>query len=390
MSVSITTGLGSLINLGMGAGDLAVLYSTGRQLGNWLTASSGDKDFLNLLQEDENEILRRRGVFDLHLFNTRWRQQLSILFNGEPRVINGEEVMEVLPPLSRFTAIMVVITATLDEFMTFLTMKRVLLLLFKLLSGGIADGQDVIDSQIQHRLNSWRSVARVRGLPVFLRVLRSGMIKDKRILPGLMPNGDALEVAEFLQWLLADSSEEFSTNSSDVAGVATCLSLCGFNTLGISSFGQESVNMPCRLVYTEKAFLHQKASNSVLMHAVSQRAAHTTVSLAHPEETFFSFPVSSELAMICRSAWLSGATAAAGIKCTILTGPEEANIDSPTSLDIELVADRHYLILDIDSSRPIHRARQGVFELVSRSFPVSTQRLLRELEDTMKKENDDT
>ena len=88
MSISITTGLGSLLNLGIGAGDIAVLYSTGRQVGNWLTASSGDADFLNLLQEDEHEILRRRGVFDLQQFNKRWGQKIALFINGEPSVIS--------------------------------------------------------------------------------------------------------------------------------------------------------------------------------------------------------------------------------------------------------------------------------------------------------------
>src|SRR5690349_6818786 len=143
MSISVTAGLGSRVDLGIGAGYLSVLYSVGRRFVNWLTASSGDADFLNLLQEDEHEILRRRGVFDHQQFNRRWSRQNAILINGKPRVIIGDEMVEVLPSLSRFTAIMVAITASLDEFMSFSTMKQVLLLLLKLLLQSSGDGQDI-------------------------------------------------------------------------------------------------------------------------------------------------------------------------------------------------------------------------------------------------------
>ena len=389
MSISITTGLGSLLNLGIGAGDIAVLYSTGRQVGNWLTASSGDAEFLNLLQEDEHEILRRRGVFDLQQFNKRWGQKIALLINGEPSVITGDEIADVLPPLSRFTAIMVVITASLDEFMSFNIMKHVVQLLLKLLAQESGDGQDIINSQIQHRVNAWRSTARVRGLPVFIREIRSNLIVEKKIVPGLMPDGDAQEVAEFLQWLLTGSTGTYHTNSSDVAGIATCLSASGFRSLGVDGLGRESLDTPCRLVYTEAAFMHQKASDSTAPQVVGTRAAHTIIPLTHPDETFFSFPITSELAMGCRSAWVSGAKAAASIRCTILTGWEGKPPDD-VSGPIDFMGDRQYVFSGIDEGSTIQRVRAGIFELASKSFPLLTQSLVTELNDTLAKENDDT
>ncbi|KAJ4302614.1 hypothetical protein N0V90_001503 [Kalmusia sp. IMI 367209] len=388
MSISITTGLGSLINLGIGAGDLAIIYSTGRRVGNWLTASSGDADFLDLLQEDEHEILRRRGIFDLYQFNKKWGQKVAILINGKPSVITGDQIAEALPALSRFTAIMVIITASLDEFMGFSTMKQVLLLLLKLLIQGSVDGQDIIESQIQHRVNAWRSAARVRGLPVFVREMRSKLIADKQILHGLMPDGDVLEIAEFLQWLLAGSTGDYYTNSSDVAGIAMCLSSGGFSSLGIKGLGKEPIDVPCQLVYTEEAFMHQKAPESIVSQVVGARTAHTAIPLTHPAETFFSFPITSELAMSCRVAWECGAKAATGIRCTIVTGPEEINIDDDNGLNIDLMGDILYRFSDSEGTSIIQRARSGVFELASSLFPILTQSLLAKLDDSLRKEDD--
>jgi hypothetical protein len=60
----LTTGFGSLVALGIGAGDVATLITTGRKVGNWWTAAAGDHDLLKALDEDEANILKRRGVLD--------------------------------------------------------------------------------------------------------------------------------------------------------------------------------------------------------------------------------------------------------------------------------------------------------------------------------------
>lgn len=71
MSLQISTGVGSLVVLGLGVGDIAALYTLGRRVGNWMTANSGDADLLALLDEDELDILRRRGILDIARFDKR-------------------------------------------------------------------------------------------------------------------------------------------------------------------------------------------------------------------------------------------------------------------------------------------------------------------------------
>lgn len=71
MSLTIATGYKSLVSLGIGVGDVVSLINLGQRFGNWITTSSGDEQFLNMLDENEFNFLKRRGLIDINLFNRR-------------------------------------------------------------------------------------------------------------------------------------------------------------------------------------------------------------------------------------------------------------------------------------------------------------------------------
>jgi hypothetical protein len=71
MSLTVLAGAGSLLSIGVGAGDIATLFTLGVRFGNWLTALKGDADFLAMLEEDEVSILTRRGTIDMEHFKQR-------------------------------------------------------------------------------------------------------------------------------------------------------------------------------------------------------------------------------------------------------------------------------------------------------------------------------
>jgi len=75
MLLQVTTGFGFLVALGIGAGDVTTLITVGRKVGNWWTAASGDQDLLKALDEDEANILKRRGVLDEIRFNQIWGER---------------------------------------------------------------------------------------------------------------------------------------------------------------------------------------------------------------------------------------------------------------------------------------------------------------------------
>ena len=96
MSIQAITSPRSLIALGVGAGDLATLYSLGQRVGNWLTAASGDKYLLKFLEQDEMDLFRRRGLIDIGAFNKRWGKSIRLLVNGAPQTLSGEHAEKAL------------------------------------------------------------------------------------------------------------------------------------------------------------------------------------------------------------------------------------------------------------------------------------------------------
>jgi hypothetical protein len=166
MSVQSLLGGGSLVALGIGAGDVATLYTVGRRLGNWLTASTFDADLLALLGEDEFEFLQRRGILDIVRFKARWGRSLRLLENGAPQRYQGDAVEKLLQNSSRFTAIMMCIIAALDEFASSTTVRNVCkVLLQRLLSSreGPDMTEELLNSNLGTCINAWRSAAMVSG-----------------------------------------------------------------------------------------------------------------------------------------------------------------------------------------------------------------------------------
>lgn len=161
MSIQSLLGAHSLVAVGISVGDVATLCSLGRAMGNWLTADSGDQDFLALLEEDEMSILKRRGVIDLIRFKRRWGQSLRLLQNGRPQKLEGQGVGKLLDKTSRFTAMMTCIVAVLDQFTSESTVRSVLKKFLHLLILTNELNEDMIASQLRNRINAWRSAGAV-------------------------------------------------------------------------------------------------------------------------------------------------------------------------------------------------------------------------------------
>lgn len=249
MAVQVSAGAGSLFAIGLGAGDIATIYSLGRRFGNWWTASSGDEDFLRLLDEDELNLLTRRGMMDSARFNAIWNNNLILLANGKKVIIEGEQAQRTLGQLSRFTACMVCMIASLDAFAAGTVVRTIARTLLLELLRTTEHGEELLASEMTNRINAWRSAACVRGIHSKVQEARMMLVNSGKILSGTLPPLDAKEVAHFLYWLLAGDSACFQTSSSDLAGIAYCLSHTGFDLLSVHGFSDHSVQTCCRVVY---------------------------------------------------------------------------------------------------------------------------------------------
>lgn len=162
MSIQATTGSGSLFALGLSAGDIVTLYGLGRQFGNWFTAGSGDAELLNMVGEDEGSLLTRRGTVDVTTFKRRWGRKIRLLENGRVLQVENSSVEELLNQDSRFTIIMICIVAALDEFASKAVVKITCNKLLQSLVEGTPLAEELLESQLDKRIESWRSAAAVR------------------------------------------------------------------------------------------------------------------------------------------------------------------------------------------------------------------------------------
>ena len=375
MALQVSTGPGSLVALGINVGDVATLYGLAKRMGNWLTAASGDQEFLDLLDQDEMDIMQRRGLIDVLRFNKRWGSRLTLLANGKPTTFTGKDAEKNIEQFSRFTATMVCVIAALEAFAPLETTKTVIKRALLQLLRTTEWGEDVVASQFYNRFNSWQSAAEVRGLSGKAREIRQSLISRYRILDGLMPIGDSKTMTDFLVWLLAGNTSKYITPSSDVAGVGVCLSELGIDILSVSGLGEEPSETPCQLEYSPQAVF--QPHDAAYTPGPFSRVACTTVSLQNPEESLTKFPVDPHTSNRCRQAWIAGSNAAKAVAwIPVFSG-------QPGSYP-----DVKYAIYD-NGSKPT-RTRTKIGALVEALAFVINKEICRELEFVLQRESDAT
>lgn len=102
----------------------------------------------------------------------------------------------------------------------------------------------------------------------------------------------------------------FTTASSDVAGVATCLSKLGIDMIGVEGKGFDFSERPCRVVYSKETLLYDQYQQGLKTNEGFVRQLSTSVSIVHPEECIGIFPTEIAVHNRCRSSWKSGQQAA--------------------------------------------------------------------------------
>lgn len=381
MSLQVATGPGSLISLGISVGDVATFYGMARRVGNWLTAESGDRNFLSLLDQDELDIIRRKGLIDILRFNKIWGSRMTLLANGGPTSFTGNDAEKNLERFSRFTALMVCIVAALSAFAPSEVVKSVLRKVLLDLFQASEFGEDVLASQYTDRVNAWRSAADVRGLSTEARSKRQQLLRKGVVLDGLMPAGDSPLMVHFLVWLLASNEPNYITPSSDVAGVGVCLSNLGVDVLSVGGLGGEAASTPCRLDFCPKAAFQSSISDNVSkVTDVLSRVPSTTISLGNPEESCTKFPTDVRTSNRCRDAWIAGQKAAKYVACLPMV-PDTSSVDS-SSEDLRFV----FYNKGLD---PV-RIRTGIGSLAEAHAFVMNREVCQYLEAVLERESNET
>jgi hypothetical protein len=361
--------------------------SIGRRIGNWITTKSGDEQFLSMLDEDEFNFLKRKGLIDIPSFNKRWRKELRLLANGKPMHFLDEDAQKVLDALGRFSSIMVCLIAVLDEFCSLTEVRVILNGLLRTLLGATENGEDILKAQLMTRLNAWRSTACIRGLSTEARRVRQGLIQEGLTLYGLVPSEESRDLEVFLVWLLGSEDPEFFTSSSDIAGIALCLSYLGLDLISVEGLGPSVRRSACIVIYSSDGFLHEThdvksdKDNGLFM----ERIPSTTIPLSHPEESVSIFPITTETQNRCRSAWKAGQRAAAFTGVGVVATRAEEHYGDIMNDPINLT----YSFID-RGTEPERPKSVEVYDLASSAFPILSKELLSLLEQVLAPYSADT
>ena len=126
------------------------------------------------------------------------------------------------------------------------------------------------------------------------REVRSFLLKENLIFNGDMPSEEAAGVAEFLYWILCRDDEDkvHYTSSSDIAGIALCLTRMSFEILNVIDFGPIPITeTPCSLIYSPAPLYSANGIENSGQRMKIPRDLSTLVSITQPQETFSTFPI---------------------------------------------------------------------------------------------------
>lgn len=107
----MTLGPQSLVQLGVSAVDIGLLFSQARQFGNWLRTKVNEDDLFDILEERPEDVLRRVGIID----PTRMEARFSLtrfIYNGTQ--IDAEQQTGRRASLGSFSWFMAVLVSVLD------------------------------------------------------------------------------------------------------------------------------------------------------------------------------------------------------------------------------------------------------------------------------------
>lgn len=376
MSVSASFGPESLIQLGISLSDIALIYSGGRRLGNWLTAKRHDEDLFDSLMETPEVLLKRKGIVNPIRMESRF-PDTEFIYQGERISYSQRKTKTKAQDLRPFSWLMVVIVAALDICLPQERVVQTLIEVFlHVLNNEEAEGS--------LRLNLGVNVASWRSVGIVNRVAPEAQGAYKKVwkeLTGIeaIPQLNGAEVQEmitFLVCLLGDESRSFSCISATTFAVARSIERSGitigtrggrtFETQFIVSYVSDSATLA--LSGTERYHPDEYVDPLKLQRGITNRAQMVSYPMGAPEAMVQAVRASRETINRMKHMWELGARAAD--KMLLVAGA-----DLPYSADQEF-----YYRLDDESESAIDGFDSYYSILASKAFPLSSQAILSALE----------
>ncbi|MCJ1226465.1 hypothetical protein MMC12_003117 [Toensbergia leucococca] len=232
----------TLVQLGLGAADIAVIYGAARKVGNWVKAQWSDRQLLEFLQVESKDVIRRKGLINTEALDMRWGTKLAIFANGRKVVYQDPGRRTVIPNTDAFTWLMTLIVVSLDAAVSPAMVQNIVrsFMIQALDDLYLPESYDYLIHELSFHIQGWRSNGNVRGMFQNPQSEWDRLAKLGRHPPGLVPDNDSEELVRMLVWLVAGENKEYTTCSGDAFSLAVLLADVGLDLL--------------RVVHPEEAF----------------------------------------------------------------------------------------------------------------------------------------
>ncbi|KAL1847959.1 hypothetical protein Daus18300_013762 [Diaporthe australafricana] len=281
MAVAATVGTQGLVQLGISISDIALIFEQGRKVGNWFFTRNHDQTLFEILGEDPESLLKRRGIVEPRDITRRFPDVEFIYHEGKvstqgktfkpsngqantssrkkgqlPVAANTAQGSDELGP---FSWLMVMIVTALD---ICLPTQRVLSVLVSVFTR-VLDNTDVQGDQEENsetalqttlgtNIESWRSVGQVRRVDQLLRREYHRMWRNKTGVEHAFAQlnwAEEIEVRRFLRVLFEDKEDHFPCESASTIALAYAIQRGG---VSIQASGADRINEAQLLVeYTD-------------------------------------------------------------------------------------------------------------------------------------------
>lgn len=374
MSLQITAGAKSLLSIGVSLGDLAVIISHGRKIGNWLRAAPLDAELFESIEENPEALLRRRGLINVVQMKKRW-SQLDFIYEGKIRGSSAQSKVPEGQDLTEFSWLMVAVVTALDITLPASTIKTLLVEVFTSILEGDERMKESLRVQLPTNIEAWRSVGCVRGMvtqtSISIRQSHSQLVRDRVILE--LNSAEQEEMKSFLVWLMADQGCDLRVVSATVFSIAESMSKAGVHlrTSGKRRYESEPIVTYVKSPGPIDAFKDPLEMEDPFhtRRNLQLRAQQVSYPRNHPEAMVDATPLRREVLNQMDRFWTMGTQAAE--KMRLVPTPEPKLPFGPES-DI-------YYVLDVND--PTRNKFGAMLSMIAdHGFPVATHSILFALE----------
>lgn len=372
MAVSIATGVHGLMQLGVSVSDIALLFDQGKKFGNFLRAGQNDNDLFEILDEDREALLQRRGLVDTSQMEMRW-SEVKFIFNGkkkwgklmnattserpQPRRANARKKIE---NVDGFTWVMVLVVSALDPCLPADEIRELLIRVFVQVLDRDDDIETALRIHIRTNVESWRSFGCARAIGKKVRKEMQKILGPDRPSIPQLNEAELKDIENFLLYLLRSDTAVFRPMSLIVFSVAHALKEA---KLHLCTDGQPQYEGQASIEYQDD----QNPTRSFpavhpMYRGLGSRSLQISWPYDKPETMIDALGVSRSKEDAMTIAWKQGNQATTGLK---LVGKSEGPYGDGKEV---------FYVLDVEKEAEVSKKFEPhIGMLAQQGFPVPTQ-----------------